>query len=73
MMTLREYRIEAGLTLVEMGRLLGRHFSTVHRWETGVVMPRADELARIEALTGDRVRAASFVEVQDRIAREHAL
>jgi transcriptional regulator with XRE-family HTH domain len=60
-MTLREYRTRAGLTLEQMGMLLGGvHFTTVQKWEMGINVPDAIAVARIEQVTGDQVRASSF-------------
>lgn len=49
------------MTLQQMGILLGGvHFTTVQKWELGINMPDAPMVARIEAVTGDQVRASSF-------------
>lgn len=61
MMTLREYRLREGLTLRELAELLGRHTATVQKYELGIALPTCEVLARIEAVTQDQVRPASFV------------
>lgn len=60
-MSLREYRQAEGMTLRTLGRRLGVHLTTVGKWETGVKLPSAAHLARIDEMTAGRVRAASFV------------
>jgi DNA-binding transcriptional regulator YdaS (Cro superfamily) len=60
-MTLREYRRKAGLTLEQMALLLGRiHFTTVQKWEVGIRVPDAIQVALIERVTKGKVRASSF-------------
>lgn len=60
-MTLREYRLQQGWTLQQLGKLLGRHFTTVHKWESGERIPTAIMVAAIERLTEEQVRASSFI------------
>ncbi len=45
----------------QMGVLLGRHFTTIQKWETGERIPPGLAMAEIERMTGDLVRASSFV------------
>jgi len=60
-MTLRQFRKLKRLTLQQVGLLLGGvHLSTVHRWETGERIPDAIDVAKIERLTNQMVRASSF-------------
>ncbi|MEI7970109.1 MAG: helix-turn-helix domain-containing protein [Betaproteobacteria bacterium] len=53
---LRSHRARLGLTAVELGRLLGVSAQTVHNWEGGKSVPRANQMPAIAALrkTGKR-------------------
>ena len=41
---LREARIEAGLTQVQLGERVGRDHRTIHRWEYAYRSPSLDDL-----------------------------
>jgi len=51
-------RQRLGLTQAQMGRLLGVSPLSVYKWETGQVMPRAAQLAKIADLKKVGVREA---------------
>ncbi len=59
-MKLAVYMLERGLRLTEMSRRLGISPSRLHDYKTGRRIPRAALLARIEAETDGKVRAADF-------------
>ena len=50
---IRAARLRAGLTQAEVGRLLGRHWNTIARWERGErtpdVLTQEGALARLNA------------------------
>ena len=49
---LRRYRLERGLSLVEMGREVGVAGVSIHRYETGERVPRPKVMARICRVCG---------------------
>lgn len=49
---LRAARDRAGLTQTAVGQLLGVHFVTVSRWESGTRVPSLDVLYRLAAAYG---------------------
>lgn len=51
-------RQRLGLTQAQMGRLLGVSPLSIYKWETGQVMPRAAQLAKIAGLKKVGVREA---------------
>lgn len=54
---------------MQLAELLGKHFTTVHKWESGERIPDAVAVAAIERLTKGRVRAASFVRRQPTVVQ----
>jgi transcriptional regulator with XRE-family HTH domain len=48
--TLTEARIRVGLSLEEVAKRLGRHRSTVSRWERGEQVPTAEDILKMMAL-----------------------
>ena len=47
---LRSLRVEAGLTMSDVGRILGVSHVAVSRWETGARVPRGDMAHRYLSL-----------------------
>ncbi|MDX3576019.1 helix-turn-helix transcriptional regulator [Streptomyces sp. FL07-04A] len=41
---LRDGRVHAGLTQLELGARIGRDHRTIHRWKYGVRIPNLDDL-----------------------------
>ncbi|MBN1631071.1 MAG: helix-turn-helix transcriptional regulator [Thermoleophilia bacterium] len=54
----RTVRLNAGLTLREVGNEVGVHPSTVHHWETGRNVPRGEAAIRYARLLFDLERIA---------------
>lgn len=48
----RSFRKKTGLTVAEMGQLLGVSSITIYNWETGKARPRTRYIAEISALRG---------------------
>lgn len=46
-MRIKEFRMSANLTQLELADKLGVQRTTITMWETGEVMPRADKLPEI--------------------------
>jgi transcriptional regulator with XRE-family HTH domain len=57
---LRSRRLELGLRLEDVARPLGVYNMTVHRWETGKRLPRAEVAGRWAGLLGVRVVGGSL-------------
>lgn len=55
----RDIREAAHLTLAEIGRSVGVHYSTVARWEAGERLPRGDAALRYVSLLERLAKAAS--------------
>ena len=67
MVTLRDLRIRAGLSLLATGQALRVHLTTVQKWETGV---RAVPVARIRDLAA--VFAVDRAEILDALSGQKA-
>lgn len=46
--TLKQWRMLAGLTQVELAKAIEKDQSTIVRWEKGETQPKADDIAKIE-------------------------
>jgi len=57
---LRRYRLENGLTLVEMGGKVGVAGVSIHRYETGERLPRSSVMERICRATDGYLTPADF-------------
>lgn len=57
---LTEWRESAGLTLEQLGNKLGRHFTTVQKWEKGINGLDTRELERLAELYGVHPSALYF-------------
>lgn len=51
-MTLREARLRAGLTQVQLASRVGARQNTISAWESGVTQPTARRAQEIEAVLG---------------------
>lgn len=49
---IREARIHAGLTQLQLGERVGRDHRTIHRWEYGARVPSLDDLLLTAAAVG---------------------
>jgi transcriptional regulator with XRE-family HTH domain len=63
-MDLRTYRQTHGLTLSQMGELIGVSHSTVQRLEAGRMLPSATLMRRIAEATGHQVTPNDLVLAQ---------
>ena len=62
-MKLKEWRARRGLTLKEVGDLVGRHFTTIDKWEGGQI-PCPDDLRKIYEITDGAVTPCAFAGVE---------
>lgn len=53
---LKKYRIEKGISIYELGEIVGANFSTVSYWENGKKFPRHDKIIALEDYFGRAYR-----------------
>lgn len=72
-MQLKDYRSDKGLTLDDVAEMMGfKSASTVHRHETGVRIPRLDQVERYRKATGGAVTADDWVSLSAKTRKKMA-
>ena len=71
-MNLSSYLAHAKLTRADFAAQVGAHPVTVSRWATGAALPKRQQMARIEEITGGQVTARDMLETAMSVERRAA-